>query len=195
MQLQFTHLLLVIILSCSMLGFAFRKIYFSFIFHPASFPFKKNYHTLFSHALIHFNYPHQIINMLGLYVFGLELEEYLNQNQMPAYLILIIFSLGVLITAAIAFKLYQNNTSFSLVGASNGIFCLLGSLLVLQPVKTIHFMPIPIPNIYLTIGFVVLFLIKFYRFKNNIDIIGHLAGFLTGIGFGFFIKIAGFPAI
>jgi membrane associated rhomboid family serine protease len=133
--------------------------------------------------------------MGGLLVFGVELEEYLiNQNE-AAWLIFIVFYIGVLSTATVALMRHANKAYLSLVGASNGVFCLLGASLVLQPFKVIHFIPIPIPNAFLIICFIGLFIIKSYKNKANIDVIGHLVGFIIGTSLGFLIKIAGVPAI
>jgi membrane associated rhomboid family serine protease len=178
-----------------MLSFAFKKIYFSFIFHPASFPYKKNYHTLISYAFIHFNVNHLCINLLGLFIFGLEVEEYLQTLHISNWLLPLLFIVGVLCASLVALVKKKSVMEFSLVGASHGVFCLIGNSLLLQPLKVINFIPIPIPNVYLIIGFIILFLIKTYDSKSKIDYLGHAVGFFTGILSGIIIKIAGVQAI
>lgn len=195
MYIYYTHILLLFILVFSILGLQFKKIFYSCIFHPASFPHKKNYYSILAYACIHANWQHLFINMLGLYIFGIEAEEFLQLSGLANWLIYLIFISGILSASLVALIRYKNKLDFSLVGASHGIFSLIASNLVLQPFKVIKFIPIPIPHVYLIILFILLLSYKIRQTKSKVDYLGHFIGFSLGMLFGFCLKIASFPAI
>ncbi|MBC7695199.1 MAG: rhomboid family intramembrane serine protease [Burkholderiales bacterium] len=186
--MYYTHFLIVIILIFSVVGFVVRRFYFSCIFHPHTFPSSNNKHSIISYALVHFNYPHLILNMAVLYLFGIDLEIKLVALNMHTVIMPMVFISAALIGALLNLSFNKHKIEFSIVGASNGVFGVVAAYLILNPKETIHFMPLAIPNFYLVLLIAMICLINHKILKTRIDYFGHLGGLLMGATLMMIIK-------
>lgn len=134
--------------------------------------------TLFTSMFLHGGLLHLLGNMLYLWIFGNNIEDYLGPIRF--ILFYVIAGLG----ASLMHILFHPNSRIPMIGASGAIAGVLGAYLVLFPqarVKTLVFIwIIPVPAFFLL-------LIWFFGQIMNIGMSGgvawfaHIGGFLLGV--------------
>ena len=98
---------------------------------------------LFSYAFLHANVAHVLFNMLGLYMFGADLERVWGARRFAAYFLICVLSAGIAQLALTALT----GQGYPTIGASGGVFGLLLAFAIYFPTRTIVplFPPIPMP--------------------------------------------------
>lgn len=189
-----TIVIIIITSLVSILAFSQHDIMSRLQFNAYQVVHRKEYFRVFTHAFLHANWEHLIINMIVLWSFGTAVEHYyymyFGSNGMIFYLVLyfgaIFFSsLGGLIKQ-------KNNYYYNAVGASGAVSAVVFSAIFFAPWNKIYFFGLlPIPGVV----FAVLYLVYSYQMsKKNVDNVGHDAHFLGAI-FGFILPIIIRPSL
>ncbi len=161
-------------------------------FNPYMVYHRKEWYRILSHGFLHANWPHLIINMYVLYVFGsvvehyyIELEHY-HYIKFPELHFLILYIGGIIFSVIKTLFQQKDNYNYSAVGASGAVSAIVFSFIFFAPwQKILFFFIIPIPAII----FGILYLIySQYMSKQNFDNINHDAHFWGAI-FGFIYPI------
>jgi membrane associated rhomboid family serine protease len=157
-------------------------------FNAAQIIHQKEYYRLISHAFIHANWQHLIVNMFVLYFFGRNMETYLGYyfgNKAIAYYLLLYFG-GILASNLWSLIKHQNNYYYNAVGASGAVSAVLFGTIFFQPLEPVYlFAILPIPGILFAIAYL------FYSYqmsKKQSDNVAHDAHFLGAV-FGFVFPI------
>ena len=157
-------------------------------FNAAQIIQQKEYYRLISHAFVHANWPHLLVNMLVLYFFGRNMESYLNYyfgNHANAYF-LILYVGGILTSNIWSLLKNKNNYYYNAVGASGAVSAVVFSTIFFAPLQKIYlFMILPIPGILFALGYL---LYSYQMSKNKRDNVAHDAHFLGAL-FGFVFPI------
>ncbi|MFC5284486.1 rhomboid family intramembrane serine protease [Pedobacter alpinus] len=119
--------------------------------------------------------------MAILYFFGIEIEVFFNIKMGMPICMIMIFFFGVGSASIANLILRKSNLEFSLLGASNGVFAILGVSLILFANQPIKFFPIPFSNTAIIFGLILLMLFNHQTKKDNIDYFGHLTSFISGL--------------
>lgn len=129
---------------------------------------QKEYYRLFSSMFMHAGYIHLIFNLLALSIFGTRVERYMGSLHFA-----LIFLLGGLLGNVCTIAL----SSTVSVGASGGIFALIGVLYVISKKysKSIDGLNASIFFMYILIN------IGFGFLMSNINNIAHLGGLILGV--------------
>lgn len=145
---------------------------------------RKQYHRLITHAFVHANWEHLIVNMIVLWSFGRVVERYFSEyfGRNGGYFYLLLFFGSVIFSSLWSLYKQKNNYYYSAVGASGAVSAVLFSAIFFDPWSSIYFFGIlPIPGII----FGVLYLYySWYMSNKKRDNIGHDAHFLGAL-FGF----------
>ncbi len=179
--------LFIIIITAVVSVYAFQKpeIMYRYNFSPYQIIKRKEFHRIFSHALLHVDWMHLIINMLVLYSFANVLIFFFNHyfSFMPAGLLFLIFYiLAIVASSLVSLFKQKNNYSYSAVGASGAVSAVVFACIFFAPLeKVLFFGIIPIPGIIFGIAYLAY---SYYMGKKNVDNIGHDAHFWGAI-FGF----------
>jgi len=157
-------------------------------FNAAKIVQGKEYYRLITHAFIHANWSHLIVNMLVLYFFGPYIESYLAYyfgNKANAYFLLLYFG-GILASNIWALIKHKNNYYYNAVGASGAVSAVLFAFIFFDPLqKILFFFVVPVPGIL----FALVYLAYSYQMsKRGDDHIAHDAHFLGAL-FGFLFPI------
>lgn len=142
-------------------------------------------------GFIHADYVHLGVNMLTLYFFGMNLEIYFGQffGDNGLFLYAAMYLIAIPVSSMFSYYKYQNDSSYSAVGASGAVSAILFSSILFDPTSKIY--------LYFAIGipawlFGILYLwYSYYMGKKNIDNIGHDAHFfgaLFGLVFTILMK-------
>jgi membrane associated rhomboid family serine protease len=153
-------------------------------FNAAQIIHRKEYYRLFSHAFIHANWPHLVVNMLVLFFFGDNVEDFLRfyfGNKATAYFLILYFG-GILASNLWSLIKHQNNYYYNAVGASGAVSAVLFAYIFFDPLQPLYlFAIVPIPGILFALGYL------FYSYqmsKKQTDNVAHDAHFLGAV-FGF----------
>jgi membrane associated rhomboid family serine protease len=140
---------------------------------------KSQYFRFISHAFIHKDAGHLIINMLTLYFFGTELEHIFSSTEY-----IVFYLLAILFSSLPSYQSNKDNPNYRAVGASGAVCAVMFALVLYSPwsVVYINFF-IPIYFILFAVGYLIY---SNYKIKNSNDQIGHEAhmwGSIFGIAF------------
>jgi membrane associated rhomboid family serine protease len=157
-------------------------------FNAAKIVQGKEYYRLVTHAFIHANWSHLLVNMLVLFFFGPVIESYLGYyfgNKANAIYILLYFG-GILASNIWSLIKHRNNYYYNAVGASGAVSAVLFAFIFFDPLqKILVFFVLPLPGIL----FAVIYLAYSYQMsRRDSDNIAHDAHFLGAL-FGFLFPI------
>ena len=154
----------------------------------------KEIHRIFTHALIHADWMHLIINILVFVSFGNVVEQYFQIFFPDKYLLyyLTLYIGGVIFSSLYGLMKHKDDYYYNAVGASGAVSAILFASILIDPLHSIHFyMIIPIPGII----FGVLYLFYSYRMnKRGNDNIAHDAH-LFGAIFGMIYPVMIMPSL
>jgi membrane associated rhomboid family serine protease len=189
-----TLLIIIITVLFTIAAFNRSELMFRYNFNPYQIVHRKQWYRIFSHALLHANWEHLIINMIVLYSFGSALNRYFyiyfGSNLIPLYLG--IYVGGIIISSIYTLIKEKDNFNYNAVGASGAVSAVTFACIFFDPLSKIYFMGfIPIPGI----AFGALYLgYSYYMGKKNIDNVGHDAHF-WGALYGFIFPLLLKPSL
>ena len=180
-NLSLTLLLVIIIGFISWQGFNKDQVKARLIFHPYAIKYNGEWVRFITHAFIHADWNHLLINLFVLYQFGEVAERFFSYLFGAEYasLVFVLFFLGAVIFSSIPdyFK-HQDNPSYGSLGASGATSALVFVYIVQDPWNWFLFPPLPA----LFLGIAYLYYSS-YMDKRGGDNIGHNAHF-WGATFG-----------
>ena len=137
---------------------------------------EKEYHRLFTSALLHADWNHLLLNMLSLFLFGQSIELALGATKF-----LTIYVVAILGGSALALWIHRHH-EYRAYGASGGVCGVIFSYIILFPGAHISmfFVPIGIPAWLYAILFFIGSTIALRRQKDNIGHDAHLGGAIIG---------------
>ena len=172
----------------SYMGFQNRDLMTKLQFNAAKIIQEKEYYRLVTHAFIHANWSHLIINMLVLYFFGPHIENYFGYyfgNKATAFYLLLYIG-GILTSNLWGLVKNTNNYYYNAVGASGAVSAVVFAFIFFDPLqKLLLFFIVPIPAILFAIGYL---LYSYQMSKQKNDNVAHDAHFLGSV-FGFIFPI------
>lgn len=184
--ISLTLLLVVIIGFISWQGFNKDQVKAKLIFHPYAIKYHGESVRFITHAFIHADWNHLLINLFVLYQFGEVAESFFSYLFGSEYapLVFVLFFLSAVIFSSIPdyFK-HQDNPSYGSLGASGATSALVFIYIVQDPWNWFLFPPLPA----LFLGIAYLYYSS-YMDKRGGDNIGHNAHFwgaTFGLSFAF----------
>jgi membrane associated rhomboid family serine protease len=188
-----TIILLAVTAIISIMCFSNRDLFEKLQFNPYRIHKKHEYYRFISHAFVHADWIHLIVNMIVLFSFGQWLEQsfkVLHQNEIlslpPVFYYLLLYFSSMVVSSFITYKKYRENEFYNAVGASGAVSAVLFACIFFDPWQKLSlYFFIPIPGIL----FGVLYLwYSQYMSKRNMDNTNHDAHFLGAL-FGFTFPI------
>lgn len=163
-------------------------------FNAAKVVHRNEYYRLISHAFVHANWTHLIVNMFVLYFFGRGIEQYFAfyfGNRATAYFILLYFG-GILASTVWSLITQKNNYYYNAVGASGAVSALLFAFIFFNPWEMLYlFAFLPIPGIVFAVGYLAY---SYWMSRRQTDNVAHDAHFLGAV-FGFVFPILANPRL
>lgn len=179
-----TIMLVIIISLTSVMAFYNREVMKQFEFNAFKVYHKKQYHRLLTHALVHANWEHLMVNMIVLWSFGTAVEHYFKMyfGGNSTWYFLALFFGSVIFSSLLSLVKQRNNVYYNAVGASGAVSAVLFAAIFFNPWENIYFFGIlPMPGIIF--GLLYLYY-SFYMSRKKLDNIGHDAHFMGAlIGF------------
>ena len=181
--------MIIIIITISIFivsNIAFRntELFYKYQLNAYDFVHKKQYYRIFTHAFLHADWGHLLINILVFISFGQALMSYFQYfwGDSANVLFIVFFVSAILVSSIYSIYKNRNNISYNAVGSSGAVSAVLFASIFFDPWHKIYFFGVlPIPGIV----FGILYLgYSFYMGKKNQDNIGHDAHF-WGAVYGF----------
>jgi len=152
MNFSITLIIIIITVAVSLMANNKPELYSKLLFNPYQVFHRKEWHRIFSHALIHDNNNifHLGFNMYVLYSFGNAVESILTNHLGGlglAYFLLIYIG-GMVVATIPALLKHRDNYNYNSVGASGAVSAVLFSMIAFAPFSGgigIMFIPISIP--------------------------------------------------
>lgn len=137
-------------------------------------------YTIITSVFVHSSIAHLLANILAWLFFGYAVEKELGAAKMLA-----IFFIGAAAGDFLSLLFYPAGTVG--IGASAGIFALVGAGMLVRPLD-LSFYPVvvPVPLIFLGLAYALYNAYEFFfAFDPTVSYAGHFGGLLIGLAFGF----------
>lgn len=183
-----TLMLIIIISLISAVAFSQPATMEQLEFNAFKIYHRKQLYRIFTHALVHANWEHLIVNMIVFYSFGTAVEQYFFQEfgSIGTYYYLFLILGSIPFSTVLSLIKQKDNYYYNAVGASGAVSAILFTAIFFNPWSNIYFFGIlPIPGILF--GGLYLYY-SYYMSTKKMDNIGHDAHFLGAI-FGFFFPV------
>jgi membrane associated rhomboid family serine protease len=153
---------------------------------------RKQWYRLFTHGLLHASWTHLIVNMLVLFFFGPNVEDYLSQILSPAWqpwshLIFLLFYFTAIILASVTslFR-HKEDSWYNAVGASGAVSAILFFFIFMNPWELLFIYGIiPVPGIIMGVLYLIY---SHYMSRKGTDNVNHDAH-ISGAVFGFLFPL------
>lgn len=188
----FTLIIIVITSVISVISFNNSSLFGKLMLNPYQVVQRREYYRVISHAFVHADWLHLIVNMIVLYSFGTAIENHFRilemkgEMQNPIIWYTALYTIGIIISSIPSILKHKNNWNYNSVGASGAVSAVLFCCIFFYPTENVKlYAAIPIPSII----FGVLYLVySQYMSKKSNDNINHDAH-ITGALFGFTFPI------
>ncbi|MDP4291577.1 MAG: rhomboid family intramembrane serine protease [Bacteroidota bacterium] len=173
-----TLIIIAITAVVSILCFQNQDLFMRLRFSPYLVKNKNQTYRFFTHAFVHADWAHLLINMFVLLSFGKIVEQYFGmvfERKATVYYIILYLG-GILFSSLPSYWKHQHNPSYSSIGASGAVSAVLFSSILFSPLSGIYIMFIPIPIPAFVFGILYL-AYEAYSSKRASDNIGHDAHF------------------
>jgi membrane associated rhomboid family serine protease len=191
-----TLIIVIITSAISIICFYERDWFERLQFNPYKVYHHKQYYRLVTHAFLHADWVHLIVNMFVLYSFGNGIEYYLKMLYAegiikfdPLLYYGVLYFLAIIISSLTTLKKFRDSEWYNSVGASGAVSAILFACIFFNPwQKLLLYAIIPIPGI--VFGVLYLFY-SHYMSKKGTDHINHdahLIGALFGLAFPVLIE-------
>lgn len=183
-----TLILIIIIALTSAFAFSQREVMAQLQFNAFQIYHRKQFYRMLTHAFVHANWEHLIVNMIVLYSFGTAVEVYFGDTfgTIGSTYYLILFFGSVIFSSLLSLIGQRDNPQYNAVGASGAVSAVLFTAIFFNPWSNIYFFGIlPIPGIIF--GALYLYY-SYYMSTKKMDNIGHDAHYMGAI-FGFFFPV------
>lgn len=181
----------------SILAFSRSELLLKLQFNPYQVYHRKQYYRLLTHALLHADWIHLLINMLVLFSFGTAVEYYFQRLEIAGTLrfpglIYLLFYLSALVVSSLTtlFK-HKDNYGYNSIGASGGVSAVVFASIFFAPWQNLLlYAIIPIPGVL----FGALYLAYSHYMSNkasdNINHNAHFIGAVYGLIFPLLVDIS-----
>ncbi|MDX9770943.1 MAG: rhomboid family intramembrane serine protease [Tenuifilaceae bacterium] len=183
-----TFIIIAITGVVSFLALSNKELMGRLLLSPYQVVHRKQWYRILSHALVHADFMHLLINMIVFLSFGLAVESLFKQleaNGVIGSATFHFFTLyvgGVVISCLSTLRKHKDNFYYQGVGASGAVSAVVFSSIFFRPLDNLYIMGIlPVPAIIFGVGYLVY---SHYMSKKSGDNINHDAHFIGAV-YGF----------
>lgn len=176
----------------SVLAFSNRNFHGKLLFSPYMISNHRQSYRFLTHALVHGDWIHLLVNMFVLFSFGQAVEAYygLFFQLKGAYFFLLLYIGGVALSSTPSYAKFRTDPYYRAVGASGAVSAVVFTSILIEPLSPIRFAFLPVDIPAFIFGAMYLAYSAYMARKGN-DNIGHDAHFygaVFGIVFTLILK-------
>ena len=177
-----TIIIIVVTSLISISAFSDGRVFSALLFEPYVIKVRNEWYRFFTHAFIHSNWPHLLVNMFVLFMFGRNVEPLLGRitggsGTLP---FIALYVGGILFSSLPSYRKYVFDPGYRAVGASGAVSAVLFSQILMLPTTSVYFFLIPFPIPAFVFGGLYLFY-SYYMDKRGGDNIAHDAHFYGAV--------------
>lgn len=193
--MSITLLIIVFTVVISVLSFNNREMFGKLQFNAYQVVQRNEYYRLISHAFVHANWWHLLVNMFVLYFFGgtveYRLEELTYQGLIkhPQLVYLLFYLLAVVFASTVGLAKHKGDIWYNAVGASGAVSAVLFFSIFFDPWRMMIVYFIPVPGIVFAVLYVVYSHYQAKRGGDNVAHDAHLLGAIFGFIFPLFLSL------
>lgn len=176
----------------SIVAFSNHRLFYQMDFAPYKIKEFNEWWRYFTHAFLHGDWMHLLINMFVLFFFGRAVEVYLDHylGDKGWFYFILLYVGGIIFAVLPTLKKHGNNPNYHSVGASGAVSAVLFSSVIFSPATSICLYGILcLPGI---IWAVIYLVYSYYMSKKEGDFINHDAHF-WGAVFGVVFTFVAVP--
>ena len=166
----------------SIAAFNNATLFSELLFEPFVIKARGQWYRFLTHAFVHANWPHLLVNMFVLFMFGRNVEPLLERitgtNATFPYLALYIG--GVLFSTLPSYKRHVHDPNYRAVGASGAVSAVLFAQILMLPTMPVRFMFFPFAMPAWIFGAIYLWY-SWYMDKRGGDNVAHDAHFFGAV--------------
>ncbi len=174
-----TLLLIILTGAVSLAAFNNPGLFQRLLFEPFVIGVRGEWYRFITHAFIHANWPHLLVNMFVLYFFGRNVEMLypMIAPGLPVWVSFLgLYVGGILASSIPSYRKHLYNPTYRAVGASGAVSAVLFAQVLMLPTSEVAFLFLPIPMPAWVFG--VLYLAySWYMDKRGGDNVAHDAHF------------------
>ena len=133
----------------SIAAFGNRSVFSELLFEPFVIKARGQWYRFITHAFIHANWPHLVVNMFVLYMFGRNVESLMTMvvHGSPILPYLGLYVGGILFSSLPSYGRHVHDPGYRAVGASGAVSAVLFAQVLLLPTMPVRllFFPFPMP--------------------------------------------------
>lgn len=182
--------LIIVLLTVGVSVYAFykRQVFEQLSLRPNLVFYRYQIHRVLTHSLVHADWPHLIVNMYVLFIFGQLAEQYfaIHFAGKSDFYFIQLYLLSLVASSIYTLIKYRKNVHYNAVGASGAVMAVVFTSIFFDPWNKLWFFGlIPVPGIVFGIAYLAY---SYYMSRKNVDNVGHDAHF-TGAVFGFLYPV------
>jgi membrane associated rhomboid family serine protease len=172
----------------SFFGFQRPELMSRYDFSPYRITHRNEYYRLFSHAFLHADWIHLIINMLVFFSFGRYVEDTFIQLANAGFIrsgefnFILLYGSSIIISSISTFIKKRNDPYYIAVGASGAVSAVLFTSIFFSPLEKVYLYGIlPLPGIAFGVLYLVYSSYMGKKAKDNINNDAHFWGAIIGL--------------
>jgi len=176
-----TMVILATTVLVSLGAFQDPKVFEALLFRPYAVRHQGQWYRLFTHAFIHADLPHLLVNMFVFYMFGRNVEQlFALVSPLPPLATFLTLYVGAILFATLpGMARHSSSVSYRSVGASGAVSAVLFAQILIMPTREVSLMFIQNVPSWL---FGVLYLVySYYMDKRGGDNVAHDAHFYGAV--------------
>ena len=166
----------------SVAAFGDGRFFSAMLFEPFVIKARGEWYRFITHAFVHANWPHLIVNMFVLYMFGRNVELLLphltGRDALLDYALLYVG--GIIFSSLPSYKRNMHDPTYRAVGASGAVSAVLFAQVLMLPTSPVYFFLIPFPVPAYAFGALYL-AYSYYMDKRGGDNVAHDAHFFGAL--------------
>lgn len=195
-MISITIIIIIVTAAVSIPAFNNSKLFYKLDFTPYIIERNKEWHRFLSHALLHADWMHLIVNMLVLFFFGGITQNYFEAyaGTTGTFYFVLLYIGGIMFAILPTYKKQKDNPNYHSVGASGAVSSVLFSSVIFSPGTSICLYGLLcFPGIVWAIIYLVYSYIQGKKSGDYVNHDAHFWGAIFGVGFTFLTVPKSFP--
>lgn len=169
-----------------------RELFYKLDFQPFMIDRNSQWYRFISHAFVHADWGHLVVNMFVFYQFGKLVESYFEMLFGPKWIVYfcLLYLGGILFSTIPGYARNRSNYHYHAVGASGAVSAVVYAFILMEPMAPLGLFLIPFRIPAWIFGLLYLAL-EYYLDKNSKSRVAHSAhyfGAVFGLIFTFILK-------
>lgn len=190
-MLPFTIILIGVTTLISYMAFKNPELKHKYMFNAYMVYHRKQWYRLLTGAFLHADWNHLIFNMITLFFFGRNIENFFvfSFGNIGIIYFLLLYVGGAIFSSLPSLFKHKDNEWYNALGASGAVSAVLFTAILINPVGLIYLYFIPIPGILFAVGYLIYSARMSKQSNDNIGHDAHLWGSAFGLIMPLFVDI------